>query len=539
MTKTRDLANLGGGFIQAGGGVQRAVEERLKDVVSVKDFGAEGDGVTNDTAAIQAAFNSGASHIYYPTGVYLQQSIAIPTSVNKVYGSGTVKQYSTDTNIFTGVNLTGLSIYGLKILGNYTAPQSGYSSNNIAVLLTNCSNVHISECQFSNIQSTAVRLILCSASSVVNNSIYLCGQGVYLQACSDVSVRGNTIKNTILANSVFTIGISLESTDGHSNGINSNVVVAGNVVSGYLNAQGIMAHSGKNITFDSNVVKDALTGISINPFNLTDVLTNITISGNVLEGPSTVSGVSTGANDGIVCQGGPGTATIQALNITGNTVSGFNKVVGHAAQAGIRIGYTRNASVIGNTISDCSCNGIILTSNEDYAVVSSNNIDAIAAGSVQNGILLLQGGSGLIGENFIANVSGGSGVGIYITSVSTFRLRNNHFSNVTTYVVNGQFEQATLYKEITATGASVTVDLSGVDAVVFNQASPSTITGFTGVVPYRLYRFYFVNGNTTIDRSNAFLNGSANQSGTANDVLLMLGRTTTTLSQAAPISVNG
>lgn len=45
MTKPRDLSNLGGGFIQSGtGAVQRTVENKLKDTVSVKDFGAVGDG---------------------------------------------------------------------------------------------------------------------------------------------------------------------------------------------------------------------------------------------------------------------------------------------------------------------------------------------------------------------------------------------------------------------------------------------------------------------------------------------------------------
>jgi hypothetical protein len=39
MTKTRDLADLGGGFIQAGtGAVQRTVESKLQDVVSFKYF---------------------------------------------------------------------------------------------------------------------------------------------------------------------------------------------------------------------------------------------------------------------------------------------------------------------------------------------------------------------------------------------------------------------------------------------------------------------------------------------------------------------
>ena len=48
-------------FTQAGtGATARTVDSKLKDVVSVEDFGAVGDGVTNDYAALQAAFTYSA-----------------------------------------------------------------------------------------------------------------------------------------------------------------------------------------------------------------------------------------------------------------------------------------------------------------------------------------------------------------------------------------------------------------------------------------------------------------------------------------------
>lgn len=68
------------GFLPAGTrAASRTVESKLRDFVSVKDFGAIGDGVTDDTAAIQAAidavFNAGGGTVYLPIGTYLVSSI--------------------------------------------------------------------------------------------------------------------------------------------------------------------------------------------------------------------------------------------------------------------------------------------------------------------------------------------------------------------------------------------------------------------------------------------------------------------------------
>ena len=114
MTKPRDLSNLGGGFIQSGtGAVQRTVENKLKDTVSVKDFGAVGDGVANDSAAIQTALNSGALVVDGSRLTYkINSSITIPVGVtlqNIKLTAGTVGMNMVLVNNNSRVINTGLT----------------------------------------------------------------------------------------------------------------------------------------------------------------------------------------------------------------------------------------------------------------------------------------------------------------------------------------------------------------------------------------------------------------------------------------------
>ena len=62
------------------GAVQRTQSEINKDTISVKDFGAVGDGVTDDTVAIQAAIDyaktlDGGGEVYLPAGDYSVSSL--------------------------------------------------------------------------------------------------------------------------------------------------------------------------------------------------------------------------------------------------------------------------------------------------------------------------------------------------------------------------------------------------------------------------------------------------------------------------------
>ena len=88
MTKPRDLATLGGGFTQSGtGAIQRTVENKLKDTVSVKDFGAVGDGTTNDTAAFVAALAASDS-VFVPIGSYVISSTVTIAARKSLVGAG-------------------------------------------------------------------------------------------------------------------------------------------------------------------------------------------------------------------------------------------------------------------------------------------------------------------------------------------------------------------------------------------------------------------------------------------------------------------
>jgi hypothetical protein len=70
------------------GAVSRTVANRLQDYVSVKDFGAKGDGVTDDTAAIQAAINGDIRNIHVPAGNYKITSSLTLQQGTRLFGDG-------------------------------------------------------------------------------------------------------------------------------------------------------------------------------------------------------------------------------------------------------------------------------------------------------------------------------------------------------------------------------------------------------------------------------------------------------------------
>jgi hypothetical protein len=124
-----DLAGSGGsalvGFLQAGSGaVATTAQSKMRESVSVKDFGATGDGTTDDTAAIQLALDSGAKRVLFPKATYAISSPLLPKTQQHLIG-----QQRSSTIIIALAGFAGTALV------NY--PSGSYSGVTIENLLLN------------------------------------------------------------------------------------------------------------------------------------------------------------------------------------------------------------------------------------------------------------------------------------------------------------------------------------------------------------------------------------------------------------------
>jgi hypothetical protein len=197
-------------FTQSGtGAVTRNVDSKLKESVSVKDFGAVGDGTTDDTTAIQAALNSGARYISGNGLTYVVTTI-YPKSLQTISDMRLVRKPSA-TEIWlqpvvkiggTGLTVTDVTLQNVVINGNRQ------NLSNINIGFGEDGGMHgfkIAE------GANGIRLINCEAS--------YCGTaGLAIHADTSTNVADYPIKNIYLENFVATYnrehGMFVDSVDG-------------------------------------------------------------------------------------------------------------------------------------------------------------------------------------------------------------------------------------------------------------------------------------------------------------------------------------
>lgn len=179
--------------------VARSAQDKMRDTVSVKDFGAIGNGTADDTAAIQAAIDDVAyttsgfygevtgKILYFPAGVYkISAPLTVPANAGIHFvGEGktrsTLWQSINDVNIFnvTGNNFRG-GFRGMRLTGNQGQVGGVAKAINIG---PNGNQIYVEDCWINTV-GYAIYGNPTSDSNFLNNvieyvltPIYLAGAG--------------------------------------------------------------------------------------------------------------------------------------------------------------------------------------------------------------------------------------------------------------------------------------------------------------------------------------------------------------------------
>ena len=128
------------------GAVGKTLNDKMQDLVTVKDFGATGDGTTDDTTAIQAAIDLACQYggcVYFPAGTY-------KISATLVFAMNNITVDPVKRPSMKGDGMAATTIYqtvnanGIEVVGNDSYPASysmfqdftlyGYQLNKLGIV---------------------------------------------------------------------------------------------------------------------------------------------------------------------------------------------------------------------------------------------------------------------------------------------------------------------------------------------------------------------------------------------------------------------
>jgi len=136
------------------------------DRINVKDYGATGGGVTNDTTSVSNAVTAAyalAKPLYFPSGTYLIDSLVIPTNSLTVYGDGegkSILQSNDNTKPVIDIDTGSVVIHSITVEKlSIICVGTGSANHGIHVHGTNePSNLTFKNIRFSNCSSSAIKI---------------------------------------------------------------------------------------------------------------------------------------------------------------------------------------------------------------------------------------------------------------------------------------------------------------------------------------------------------------------------------------------
>lgn len=229
-TLRTDLAASSGaslvGYMPAGtGAVATTVQTALRQWVTPERFGAVGDGVANDTAALTAwAAVGGDLHGGINKTYLITAEIPLVSNTSIDLRGSTIKATTRFRSYFyVGANVTnvrikkaifdmGQPVLATYVQGDYDAAVNVASAYNSGIYAYQSSDIDVQECVFKNLYTNAILMYQCSGFVKVLNNKFLSpvqtqkikAEHLFFQTCGvDLLIQNNLFDNVAPASADF------------------------------------------------------------------------------------------------------------------------------------------------------------------------------------------------------------------------------------------------------------------------------------------------------------------------------------------------
>jgi parallel beta-helix repeat protein len=413
-------------ILQAIGFLQKQVSDlstAIAQTVSIKDFGAVGDGVTDDTSAIQDALATGKD-VFFPDGTYIVTGLTISNIGQTVYGNGgssvlKLKNFA-NASVFT-VSANCVTIKNLSIDGNKSNQTTTTNANSSGVWTTGVANLTVDGCNISSCKRNGIASSFSNEyCQYRNNRISDCDFiGIY-----NINSGFPLIRAVITGNQIQNCG-----QDGIGSAGFQHCTISNNVIKNCTVAQISQEALCHYTTISGNTLigigaSDVSAGIQINDS------VGITATGNnvygcgygtVAAGGSQSKSVAVTGNSYYLCGASSAVISVDAGAVAnsflnaykyGVTVSG--NVIGESYNSGILLNGVQGVTVEGNQIFNFATAATSMTSNRFlagitlrayscYNNISNNYINDNASSALKAGIIEVNDGSQSPARNTIVN----------------------------------------------------------------------------------------------------------------------------------------
>lgn len=308
----------------------------------VRDFGAAGDGTTNDTTAIARALASVPStggDVYFPPGTYRITSSLTPQSKTRLHGEGSASILLDGTGNMSIVDITNVDDIEISHLALQGSGAFGVSQRGAIFSGTGGSdrvrieNVFITSAGTSGISlkdSLEVDIVGCT----IRNSVE---HGIFLTSTLRVAITGNTIVSS--GSGASGVGIYVA-------GSSARVTVSGNVID-TAEVYGIRVSSVQSCVFSDNILRGCPTGILLEAASFNNVSDNQVIGAGVIGISLTSSSDQNRVTDNVIT-GSAGSDITIAAAVTDTQVINNSVVSFGITDAGTRTTKFGNKTTLAN-----------------------------------------------------------------------------------------------------------------------------------------------------------------------------------------------